>query len=461
MNLKILVIDDEPGFLQMLQVILSRAHYAVTTVTSAEDGLHLLERTRFDLCLCDLKMPGMTGMDFLAELKTRGVQTTVIVMSAYGSNETAIQALKSGAYDYISKPFQADEILLTLHKAEEREQLRRENQELRSRAARPAPSAIIATSEGMRRVIATATRIATYRSTVLLTGESGTGKEVVAQLIHDASGRARMPFVPVNCGAIPEGLMESEFFGHMKGAFTDASVNKRGLIETAAGGTLFLDEVGELPLQLQVKILRFLQESEVRRVGDTRPVKVDVRVVAATARDLGAEVAAGRFREDLFYRLNVVPIRIPPLRERPEDIPPLAEHFLRRTCERLGVTRVTGLSADAMRALMAYRWPGNVRELENLIERAVVLTETDEIGRAALPDHVLEGEVAAGPRSSLGLVGLSVKLNQRTLEQTLILRALDETGGNRTHAARLLEISHRALLYKLKEYGIGTRNGNG
>ena len=459
MTLKVLVIDDEPVFLQMLQVILSRAGYGVTTVTSAEDALGLLERNRYDLCLCDLKMPGLDGIGFLGELKARAISMTVIVMSAYGSNETAISAMKSGAYDYINKPFQADEILLALRKAEEREQLRRENVELKSKVGQVAGPQIIASSEGMKKVLATALRIATYRSTVLLTGESGTGKEVVAQYIHESSNRARQPFVPVNCGAIPEGLMESEFFGHVKGAFTDAHGHKRGLIESASGGTIFLDEVGELPLLLQVKILRFLQEGEIRRVGDTRSLKVDARVIAATARDLTVEVAAGRFREDLFYRLNVVPIRIPPLRERPDDIPALAEHFLLRTCERLRVTRISGIGPDAMRALSAYPWPGNVRELENLIERAVVLADQPEIGIDVLPDHVRDGGEVAGPRSVLNLVGLSVKRNSRELERTLIARALEETGGNRTRASRLLELSHRALLYKLKEYGLGGREG--
>jgi two-component system response regulator AtoC len=456
MELKVLVIDDEPGFLQMLQVILSRAGYQVSSVTSAEDALHLLQHQRFDLCLCDLKMPGMDGMGFLSALRTESIPMTVIVMSAYGSNDAAIQAMKAGAYDYINKPFQGEEILLALRKAEEREQLRRENLELKARVGRNTTgTTVIAKSDAMRRIIATATRIATYRSTVLLTGESGTGKEVLARLIHEQSPRARLPFVAVNCGAIPAGLMESEFFGHVKGAFTDAAGNKRGLIESANGGTLFLDEVGELPLLLQVKILRFLQEGEIRRVGDTRSQKVDVRVVAATARDLVADVASGRFREDLFYRLNVVPIRIPALRERPEDIPELADHFLRRTCERLGVTRISGFASDAMRALMAYGWPGNVRELENLIERAVVLSESSEVTREALPEHIAEGPCGDGQRSVLNLVGLSVKRNTRTLERTLIARALEETGQNRTRAAKLLEISHRALLYKLKEYGLG------
>jgi two-component system response regulator AtoC len=318
-----------------------------------------------------------------------------------------------------------------------------------------APTAIVAKAEIMRKIVATATRIASYRSTVLLTGESGSGKEVVARLIHEASPRARHPFVAVNCGAIPEGLMESEFFGHVKGAFTDAYGHKRGLIESASGGTLFLDEVGELPLLLQVKILRFLQESEVRRIGDTRSVKVDVRVVAATARDLDAEVAAGRFREDLFYRLNVVPLRIPPLRERPEDIPPLVDFFLMRTRERLRLARAIGIHPESMRALMTYSWPGNVRELENVIERAVVLTETNEIGLESLPDILREGAVRPRTTSVLPIAGMSVKRNRRALEKMLIEQALGANSGNRTMAARALEISHRALLYKIKEYGLG------
>ena len=456
MGLKVLVIDDEPGFLQMLQVILSRAGYKATTVTSAEEALSLVERKGYDLCLCDLKMPGMDGLGFLSELKNRGIQITVIMMSAYGSHETAIDAMKSGAYDYISKPFQSDEIVLTLRKAEEREQLRRENRELKSRVGREVTgSAIVFKSDGMQKVVDTAKRIASYRTTVLITGESGTGKELVAHLIHQASPRSKARFTPVNCGAIPEGLMESEFFGHVKGAFTDAYGNKRGLIESANGGTLFMDEVGELSLQLQVKLLRFLQEGEVRRLGDTRAQKVDVRIVAATARDLAADVKGDRFREDLYYRLNVVPIRIPSLMERPEDIPVLTDHFLKRTCDRLEINRSLTIGPEAMRMLMSYHWPGNVRELENVIERAVVLTDTPEIGPEVLPEAVREGEDGAGPSAMLNLSGLSVKRNRRTMEKTLIVRALEATGGNRTRSAKLLEISHRALLYKLKEYGLG------
>lgn len=455
MSLSVLVIDDEADFLQMLHIILTKAGYKVTTTTDAREGLQLAEKHMFDLCLCDLKMPNMDGMEFLESLRKMGIQTTVIVMSAYGDNEMAIRAMKAGAYDYINKPFTSDEIVLTLRKAEEREQLRRENRELRTRIAKShPPTTVVAKSEAMRRIVAMANKIAQYKSTVLLTGESGSGKEVIARLIHESSSRSKGPFVPVNCGAIPEHLMESEFFGHLKGAFTDAYTNKKGLIETAQWGTLFLDEVGELPLQLQVKILRFLQESEIRRIGDTKPIKVDVRVIAATAKNLDEEVAQGRFREDLFYRLNVVPIRIPPLRERVEDIPALVDFFLMRTRERLGLPKVMVVQPDAMNALMSYSWPGNVRELENVIERAIVLAEGDEITLKTLPENIRSGAGKPKVTSSLPIMGMSVKRNQKALEKMLIEKALEEHGGNRTKAAKALEISHRALLYKIKEYGL-------
>jgi two-component system response regulator AtoC len=373
-------------------------------------------------------------------------------MSAYGSVDLAIEAMKAGAYDYVSKPFKQDEILLTLKKAEEREDLKRENRALKA-AARKAHELddMLGKSEAMQRVFKTIKKAAEYTTTVLVQGESGTGKELVARALHRLSPRKDAPFVAVNCGAIPEALLESELFGHKRGAFTDANADKRGLFEEADTGTLFLDEIGELPLSLQVKLLRVLQEGTLRRLGENRDRSVDVRVVAATVRDLETEVGASRFREDLYYRLNVLLIRVPPLRERGEDVPLLLDHFLARCNERLG-TRIRGVDAGARKALARYGFPGNVRELENMIERAVVLADGDTLTVDDLPDRV---HAAIDPiRAMLETGELSIKKTARFAEETLIRKALAETGGNRTAAAKLLEISHRALLYKIKDYGI-------
>jgi two-component system response regulator AtoC len=303
----------------------------------------------------------------------------------------------------------------------------------------------------MRVVFRTLEKVADYKTTVLIEGESGTGKELVARALHERSSRASRSFVAVNCGAIPGTLLESELFGHKRGAFTDASSDKRGLFEEADGGTLFLDEIGELPLALQVKLLRALQEGIIRRLGDTRDVKIDVRVVAATVRDLGLEVKEGRFREDLYYRLNVLPLRVPPLRERREDIPLLVEHFLVKNNARLG-TKMRGVSPRAHKLLLEYPWPGNVRELENTVERSVVLAEGDTLDEADLPERLRAGKDAV--QATLDAGELSIKKTTRVIEETLIRRALDKTRGNRTAAAKLLEISHRALLYKIKDYGV-------
>jgi two-component system response regulator AtoC len=381
-------------------------------------------------------------------------------MTAYGSREVAVEAMKRGAYDYLSKPFEADELILLLRKAEERERLFRENQSLarqiRSTGQEPENGFgdLVGRSPQMTEMFRTLRKIAEFKTTVLIGGESGTGKELVARAIHRHSPRCAQPFVAVNCGAIPANLLESELFGHRKGAFTDATRDRKGLFEEASGGTLFLDEIGELPLGLQVKLLRVLQEEEIRRLGDCQDIKVDVRVVAATARDLAVEVGRGAFREDLYYRLNVFAVRLPPLRERREDIPLLVQHFLSRMNARMGL-QVTGVSADTQRLLSSYGWPGNVRELENTIERAIVLAEGSEIGPDALPDRMR----AEPPRTPSTPVApddgdLSIKRASRRSEVDLISRALSRTKGNRTRAAELLEISHRALLYKIKEYGI-------
>jgi two-component system response regulator AtoC len=376
----------------------------------------------------------------------------VIVMSAYGNVDLAIEAMKAGAYDYLQKPFKSEEVVLTLRKAEEREALRRENRALRQEILKESTfEDILAKSPQMQAIFKTVAKIADYKTTALITGESGVGKELVARALHRRSNRRGGPFVAVNCGAIPENLLESELFGYKRGAFTDATADRVGLFEQANHGTLLLDEIGELPLALQVKLLRVLQEESVRRLGDTKDIKIDVRIIAATHRDLAAETQAGRFREDLFYRVNVLPIPIPPLRERREDIPVLMDHFLTRNNARF-VMSIRGFEPEARRLLLEYRWPGNVRELENTIERAMVLCEGDRIGEADLPERIREARDPIQMHLTSG--ELSIKKTSRVIEEILIRRALQKTKGNRTRAAEVLEISHRALLYKIKDYRI-------
>jgi two-component system response regulator AtoC len=363
--------------------------------------------------------------------------------------------MKAGAYDYVGKPFKPDEVVLVLKKAEERERLARENRRLRTElAAGYRFENLVGESEAMQEVLRQLRKVAPIKTTVLLSGESGTGKELVARALHELSPRASLPFVAVNCGAIPGELMESELFGHVRGAFTDASRNKKGLFAEADGGTLFLDEIGELVPGLQVKLLRFLQDEEIRRVGDNRSEKVDVRVVAASARDLSRAVKEGQFREDLYYRLNVVGIRLPPLRERPADIPLLARHFLAKYARLRPDASLRGFAPEALEALQAYRWPGNVRELEHAVERALVLCEGPLIREEDLPDE-LRAPAPGAPPAAMPEGTLSVKRATRAVEEQLIRKALERTGGNRTRAAEILELSYRALLYKIKEYGIG------
>jgi two-component system response regulator AtoC len=449
----VLIVDDEPSMRHLLSVILTERGYEVRAVACGEDALRELAARDYDLVLTDVRMPGMGGLALLTEIQRTQPDLMVIVMSAYGSHEAAVEAMKAGAYDYLSKPFRPDDVVLVLRKAEERERLSRENRRLRRELASGfGLEHLVGPSEAMQAVLRQVRKLAPQRTTVLLTGESGTGKELVARALHDLSPRAALPFVAVNCGAIPGELIESELFGHARGAFTDAIRTKKGLAAEADGGTLFLDEVGELPLAMQVKLLRFLQEEEVRPVGDTRTVKVDVRVVAASARDLGRAVAAGQFREDLYYRLDVVGVRLPPLRERPEDVEPLARHFLARFAGlRPDLPRLE-LSGGAQETLAAYRWPGNVRELRHALERAVVLADGPVIREEDLPDAV-RAPPSPSPAAAVG--PLSVKRATRELEERLIRAALQRTGGNRTRAAELLELSYRALLYKIKEYGLG------
>jgi two-component system response regulator AtoC len=447
----ILVVDDELGLRQTLTAILSAEGHATRAVADGDAALRALRDRDADLILCDVRMPVLDGLAFLDAYRAQSGRALVIMMSAYGDEDDALDAIKRGAYDFIQKPFRADQVLLVVRKAIEREGLRLQVAELHEQiAALRGPSGIVGHSAALQQALGLARKVARHPSTVLITGESGTGKELIAALIHQAGPRADKPFVAVNCGAIPEHLLESELFGHARGAFTGAVDDRRGLFEEADGGTLFLDEIGELPLALQVKLLRALQEEEIRAVGDNAPRRVDVRVITATARDLEAEVRAGRFRADLFYRVNVVRIQLPPLRDRREDIPDLVHHFIGVYNRKLGLS-IRGVAPAAMRLLMEHGWPGNVRELENVVERAMVLTEGAQVDVDHLPSSVNQPDAAAADDGDLDL---SVKRRTEALERSLIERALRQTGGNRTRAARLLDLSHRALLYKIREYGL-------
>jgi two-component system response regulator AtoC len=459
---RILVVDDEASLRDALGRILAAEGYEVRQAGDGKEALGILGASPFDFVLCDLRMPVMGGLDLLREITARGIPGTVIMMSAFGTVETAVEAMKLGAYDYVSKPFMSDEILLTLRKAAERERLRSENAFLRSEIERTArPEEILYASRPMEEVVRTVGKVKDYDATVLVTGESGTGKELVARLLHFGGRRKGKPFVALNCGAIPETLLESELFGHRRGAFTEAKSDRAGLIEEAAGGTLFLDEIGEFPLPLQTKLLRFLQDGEIRRLGDTETRKVNVRLVAATARDLERDVTGGRFREDLFYRLNVIRIHVPPLRERRDDIPLLARHFLSHYCGKYGKREML-LSADALDALSGHEWRGNVRELRNLMERCALLASGAEVSRAGLL-AVWKGSGDSGRRPSGTALEIRVPVSPerpdlkaavRELERQLIRIALERTGGSRPKAAELLGISHPTLLYKAKEFGI-------
>jgi len=452
---RLLVIDDEENMRHMLSALLTKSGYDVDLASDGREGLKVLDQAQYDFVLCDIKMPKMGGMEFLAAAGERIKDTTVIMMSAYGTIETAIEAMKLGAYDYISKPFKGDEVNLTLKKAEERERLKRENNQLRQRIRRIRDQHsfgnMVGKSKVMRAVFELAEKVARHNTTVLINGESGTGKELVARGIHFYSERAEGPLVPINCGGIPENLLESELFGFKKGAFTGADRDKPGLFDEAEGGTLFLDEIGELPLALQVKLLRVLQEDEIRPIGDSKTHKIDVRIIAATAKNLAEEIKAGNFREDLYYRLNVIQLRLPSLRERAEDIPPLCQLFMERFNGELN-KNIVAIAPAAMALLMKHAWPGNVRELENAIQRAVVLADHETLLPENFPESI--GVLSGNGRFDNLFSGYSLKEAQKLLEETLIKKALKETGGNRTQASRLLEISHPSLLSKIKSYNI-------
>jgi nitrogen regulation protein NR(I) len=459
---QVLIVDDEPNLRRILSAQLTRDGYEVLTAEDGEEGLALLRENHIDLIITDLKMPRVDGMTLLKRAILEEPELPVVMITAHGTIDTAVEALKVGAFDFVTKPFDKDELRQIVAKA-------LKTRELRGADATPTPVTlgarfgIIGTSTGITELYAILERVADQPTTVLITGESGTGKELVARALHEHSARKDKPFIKVNCAAIPKELIESELFGYERGAFTGAVTSKPGRFELASGGTLFLDEIGEVPIEMQVKLLRVLQESEFERVGGIKTIRVDVRLVAATNRDLKKLIVAGGFRDDLFYRLNVVPIRLPPLRERVGDIPLLVDHFLAKFNERLK-KNVEGLEAAALELLGQYPWPGNIRELENVIERAVLFCDTQRLRADDLPPD-LRGisamSTAPLPEADLqaalaGEGGLKehVKVAMSRLERELVSRALQQTGGNVTHAARLLKISRKGLQLKMKELSL-------
>jgi DNA-binding NtrC family response regulator len=451
MTRRILIVDDEPSIRKVLAAHLRRFGHETETADDGAQAIAKLQEEPFHLVVTDLKMPNVDGMALLRWIHQNQPGLPVILITAFGTVETAVEAIKAGAFDYVTKPFDRDELQNVISKALATEQ---RNARRVQPPAEGAATGIIGTTPAMRDLSKLIDKVAPSPTTVLITGESGTGKELVARALHEGSDRARGPFIQINCGAIPEQLFEAELFGYERGAFTGAVGSKPGRFELASGGTLFLDEVGELPRDMQVKLLRALQERKVDRVGGLEPVAVDVRVVAATNVDLKKASDEGRFRSDLYYRLSVFPITLPPLRDRADDIPLLVEHFLRRFAERLG-KRLVGVAPDAMAALVEYRWPGNIRELENLMERAVLLAEGDTIGLEELPGLSGSGP-AAPPAEELEELDLKeyVRVHTARLERVRIQRVLEAEDGNVTRAARRLGISRKSLQTKMKEYGL-------
>ena len=450
---RILVVDDEKSMRDLLSITLEKEGYDVLTAAGGEPAIEALHRESVDAVITDLRMPKVDGLQVLRVAKEISPDMAVIVITAVASTETAVEAMKLGAYDYITKPFKLDEVNLIVRNALERKRLRDENLYLRRQLeTQHRFENIIGKSGVIAEVFDTIRKIADSPSTAMVTGESGTGKELVARAIHFNSFRRDKPFVSVNCGAIPEGLMESELFGHVRGAFTGAVSNKVGLFSAAEGGTLFLDEITEIPALLQVKLLRAIQVREIRRVGDTKDIKTDVRLIAASNRDLEEAVAEGILREDLFYRLNVIPIQLPPLRERREDIPLLVAHFLQKFSKELGKD-VRGVTPEAMAVLERYRWPGNIRELENVLERAIVLGAGDMLGIDSLPESVRRERPVKGLDSvDLPEDGLDLEATLDAIESRYLQRALDRTGGVQTKAADLLKMTFRQFRYKLQKH---------
>ena len=449
--MRILVVDDDLGVQGAVRSALAADGHEVRAARFGDEALMALDEFSPDIVLCDLRTPETDGLEFVQTRAVRNGRPLVIAMSEGDDRDAPIAAMRRGAYDHIRKPFGDEELVRRVRRAAEHEQLRSRVRRLEWELGSLREVELVGESTGIRAVVEAARKVARHQSTVLITGERGTGKESIARLIHQSGPRAKEPFATVKCDVLPDVLLESELFGHVAGSFVGAVADGTGLFEEADGGTLLLDEVGELPATLQVKLLRVLQEGEVRRMGSNGSRKVDVRVIAATSRDLAADATSGRFREDLYYRVNVVSVRLPPLRERRDDIPSLALHFVRKHGARLGFANAS-IEPDALVQLADYSWPGNVRELENVVERALVISGgTIRSGKLAelvqRPRRVPDGSSAEGD--------LSVKRRTEELERRLIRRALERTRGNRTRAARLLDLSHRALLYKIRDYGLG------
>jgi DNA-binding NtrC family response regulator len=443
---RILVVDDEQRQRDILQMILEAEGYETTAAGNGRQALQTAQAQGFDVVLTDLKMPDLNGIELLGEILKLQPSPLVILMTAHGTIDSAVDAMRKGAFDYLTKPLEKDELLLVLRRAMERAHLVRENRMLREQLRdRFRLDNIVGAHGSMQDVFRVVHKVAASASTVLIYGESGTGKELVARALHHESDRRTRPFYAVNVAALPESILEAELFGHEKGAFTGAEMRKIGLFEQASGSTLFLDEVGDLKRDLQVKLLRALQEREILRVGGTERVRIDVRIVAATNQDLERAVREGRFREDLYYRLNVIPIALPALRERRTDVPLLVDHFIAKNAGRRG----RGVSEDALKTLMAYDWPGNVRELESVIERALLLGEDDLIGVSDLPAPVRAG--AATPRGGMDLEIPDSGIDLEAVERSLILKALEKAGGNVSRAARLLGLSRRTLQYRIEK----------
>jgi two-component system response regulator PilR (NtrC family) len=451
---RILVADDERSMRELLAIVLRREGYEVLLAASGREAIAIIEREPLDLLISDIKMPDLSGVDVLRAAKRVDQDILGIMITAFASTDTAVEAMRLGACDYLSKPFDVDLLKMKVREKIENRQLRQENVLLkRTLGLSHRFGDIIGRSESMLGVFKMIETVARTNSTILLTGESGTGKGLVAQAIHFHSLRRDKPMVSLNCGAMPETLLESELFGHMRGAFTGADANKKGLLEIAEKGTIFLDEIGEMSVVMQVKLLRVLQERRFRRVGGLEELQADIRVIAATNQDLAKAVAEGRFREDLFYRINVIPIALPPLRERREDIPLLAEHFLGKYAELMAKT-VTGIAHPAMELLQAYDWPGNIRELENAIERAVALEHTPTILPESLPASVRGEARGAAPRVALPDEGFDLEAHVKEIERGYIAQALQRAGGVQVKAAELLGMSFRSFRYYVKKYNL-------